>query len=251
MTSPPLRRVVACAALLVGIVLPTRREGNVPAVAAPGDRAVQAAAVGLTPWIVLKCQFGDEHVRRSAGDAAARRPVHGERRRTRVGCSTTGATCPTAERTSRARTCAGWFRDVGFTSSTTDGDGVARSRLDVIGCIRAADPSVDFRPFYGIIVATTTANRHRLARPASDQARRADEDIGLVLLDSGARSNTWAAHEMGHGYGFATRTRGGPTVRPVRRRLGHHEPHDVRRPPRPASSAPQLGVRVAPASVEP
>jgi hypothetical protein len=191
MHSSLLRRTATSCVLLLGLVLTLARAG---------DAQAQTTATP-TPWIVLKCQFADDTS--SPGAPPVLNDLF-----TSSGAGKGGMFDYWRDMSGGAVSLAGstvapgWFR-MSMTLEAAKKMVWPAARDDVIkDCIHAADPSVDFRPFFGIVVAT---NSNIDAGSTGRQTLWLDggwRTYGLVHLDRGAWSGVWAAHEMGHGYGL-------------------------------------------------
>ena len=213
--TPAARRIaIWCAAVLT--------------IALSGAPAAQAAVTGSTPWVVLRCQFSDDT------SSPGPEPILHD-------LFTTNGTSPDdmvsywrdmsggAVDLTGSTVAPGWFRmSLSLAGARAMQWPAARGTL-IDACIAAADPSVDFSRFYGIIVATNQlidSGSIGVQKRSLDGVTR--RDFGLVNLDPGGWSGRFAAHEMGHGSASA--------LVPQRSSagglwgwLGHHERDDVRR----------------------
>jgi hypothetical protein len=80
-------------------------------------------------------------------------------------------------------------------------------------CMEAADAEVDFRRFYGVVACINEVIDSGSAGRREMPADGTSKTFGLVNLDPLAWFPTYAAHEMGHGFGLPHSFSGDPTVR--------------------------------------
>jgi hypothetical protein len=139
-----------------------------------------AGPQGATPWAVIKCKFSDQP-QEPVFDPAFITADDG---------------------------MAGYWRDVSYGNIFLDGSSIsgwytlsitladaqafpaATRRQQLIDACKAAATDVDFPKFYGVIALLNA------------QIDSGAQGIGRVLLDPYAWNVTFAAHEMGHGYGL-------------------------------------------------
>ena len=200
MDSPRLRRLATSFALVFGLLLTLARVGDAQAHGVPVSGIVPIPSGQATPWIVIKCQFADETA--TLGDTPILNDLF-----TSSGAGkgnmldywhdmSGGAVDLTGS------TVAGWFR-MSMTLDDAKKMTWPAARNDLTKeCIRAADPSVDFRPYYGIIVATHEYIDSGSIGRQSLTLDGTTKTYGLLNLDRGAWTSDWAAHEMGHGFGL-------------------------------------------------
>ncbi|KAA0776194.1 hypothetical protein DT250_04260 [Bacillus sp. AR2-1] len=78
-----------------------------------------------------------------------------------------------------------------------------RTRMQrITSAIDAVKNQVDFSPFYGIIVILNAQVDSGSVGIQQLTFGSTIKNYGLLVLDPGAWNNTFAAHEMGHGYGL-------------------------------------------------
>jgi len=185
---PPGSRLAACLAVVVLAAL---------ALTLPVDAKAQAKP---TPWVVLKCKFADDPTPLGSTPQL-------DRLLTGFGAGDGGMFDYWRDMSGGRVSLAGSVVRGWFTMSLTR---AAAAKLKMPGdrfelvksCVAAADPSVDFKSFYGIIVATNDlidSGSNRRVQLWLDGALRT---YGIVNLDRSAWTPTFAAHEMGHGYGL-------------------------------------------------
>lgn len=96
----------------------------------------------------------------------------------------------------------GWF-DLPLSLATAQGWTWPGVRTDLMRvCMAAADAEVDFRPFHGIVACINAVIDSGSAGRQELPADGASKTFGLVTLDPAAWFPTFAAHEMGHGFGL-------------------------------------------------
>lgn len=139
-----------------------------------------AGPQGATPWAVIKCKFSDQ----------PQEPAFN------------------SEFITADDGMAGYWRDVSYGDISLDGSVVSgwytlpitlaqaqafpggTRRSQIIDACKAAATDVDFSKFYGVIAVVNA------------KIDSGAQGIGRVLLDPLAWFVTFAAHEMGHGYGL-------------------------------------------------
>lgn len=150
---------------------------------APGAKA---GPQGATPWVIIKCKFSDQ----------AQEPVFDPAFITgNDGMAGYWRDVSYGQISLNGSTIHGWYT---LPITLAQGRGLTRQqRIDA--CIAAAT-DVDVSQYYGVIAVLNTA----IDSGASGVG------TGRVLLDPYAWNVTFAAHEMGHGYGLQHSWRANP-----------------------------------------
>ncbi|WAZ19276.1 hypothetical protein STRCI_000313 [Streptomyces cinnabarinus] len=180
--------------------LPVPPEDSTGPESAAGGQAAVYRPGGPTPWAVLMCKFSD----------VAAQPQEApffEDLFTMAGAGKGGMADYWRDMSGGAisltgSTVFGWFTlELSLATARTWTWPGARTDL-VRACVEAADTAVDFSAFQGIIALLNAPIDSGSSMRQVLKVGDGEQEFGLVNLDPGAWFNTFAAHEMGHGYGL-------------------------------------------------
>src|SRR5947207_12297708 len=161
-----------------------------------------------TPWVVLMCKFSDV-------PAEPQNATFFQDLFTESGAGKGGMFDYWRDMSGGAISLAGsevhgWF-PMPLSLTTAQSWTWPAARYDLmLACINAAE--VDVQPFYGIVVVVNAVIDSGSSGRRTLPLDGASKTYGLVNLDPLAWFNTFAAHEMGHGYGLPHSFSGDPTV---------------------------------------
>ncbi|MEI6782315.1 MAG: hypothetical protein WCQ21_15505 [Verrucomicrobiota bacterium] len=142
-----------------------------------------AALAGATPWAVIKCKFSDQ-LQEPVFDPAFLTGTNG--------MAGYWNNVSYGQISLNGTTINGWY-NLPITLADAQAIPVATRRQQIINACIAAATDIDVSKYYGVIALVNAVIDSGAARTGAP---------GRVLLDPYAWNVTFAAHEMGHGYGL-------------------------------------------------